>query len=60
MEERPGLRLEIAGTADLELDRAAIWMRKLREQLIAMRQRERGGASPQSEELSSDDESRLV
>jgi hypothetical protein len=60
LEERPGLRLEITGTADPELDRAAIRMRKLREQLIAMRQRERGGASPQSEELSSDDESRLV
>ncbi len=60
LEERPGLRLEIAGTADPELDRAAIRMRKLREQLIAMRQRERGHASPQSEELSSEDESRLV
>jgi hypothetical protein len=60
LEERPGLRLEIAGTADPELDRAAIRMRKLKDQLIAMRQRERGHASPQSEGLSSEDESRLV
>ncbi|MDN5943294.1 MAG: DUF748 domain-containing protein, partial [Nitrospira sp.] len=60
LEERPGLRLDITGTADPELDRAAIRTRKLREQLIAMRQRERGGASLQSDELSSDDESRLV
>lgn len=30
LEERPGLRLEIAGNADPELDRAAIRMRKLR------------------------------
>ncbi|MEK6764233.1 MAG: DUF748 domain-containing protein [Nitrospirota bacterium] len=60
LEERPGLRLDIAGTADPELDRAAIRMRKLKDQLIAMRQREQGHASGQSEELSSGDESRLV
>ena len=60
LEERPGLRLEIAGTSDPALDRAAIRTRKLKDQLIAMRQRERGHASPQSEELSSEDESRLV
>jgi Domain of Unknown Function (DUF748) len=60
LEERPGLRLEIAGTADPELDRAAIRTRKLKDQLIAMRQREQGRGSPKSEELSSDEESRLV
>ncbi len=60
LEERPGLRLDITGTADPVLDRAAIGTRKLKEQLIAMRQRERGHASPKSEDLSSDDESRLV
>ena len=60
LEERPGLRLDITGTADPVLDRAAIGTRKLKEQLIAMRQRERGQASPKSEELSSEDESRLV
>ena len=60
LEERPGLRLDITGTADPALDRQAIGMRKLKEQLIAMRQRERGRALPKLEELSSDDESRLV
>jgi len=60
LEERPGLRLDITGTADPALDRAAIRARKLKEQLIAMRQRERGQSSPKSDELSSEDESRLV
>ena len=60
LEERPGLRIEIAGTADPELDRAAIRTHKLREQLLAMRQRKRGQGSPKSEELSSEDESRLL
>jgi uncharacterized protein involved in outer membrane biogenesis len=60
LEERPGLRLDITGTADPALDRAAIRTRKLKEQLIAMRQRERGQVSSKSEELSSEDESRLV
>ena len=60
LDERPGLRLDITGTADPGLDRQAIGMRKLKEQLITMRQRERGHASLTSEELSSEDESRLV
>ncbi len=60
LEERPGLRLDVIGTADPELDRAAIRARKLKEQLLAMRQHERGQASLKSEELSSDDEARLV
>jgi uncharacterized protein involved in outer membrane biogenesis len=60
LEERPGLRLDIIGTADPALDRQAIGMRKLKEQLIAMRKREKGQTSFKSEELSSKDESRLV
>ena len=60
LEERPGLRLDITGTADPALDRLAIGMRKLKEQLIAMRQREKGQALPKSEVLSSEDETRLV
>ena len=60
LEERPGLRLEITGAADPALDRAAIGTRKLKEQLIAIRQRERGQALAKFEELSSEDESRLV
>ena len=60
LDERPGLRLDITGTADPMLDRQAIGMHKLKEQLISMRQRERGHASLKSEELSTEDESRLV
>lgn len=60
LEERPGLRLDITGTSDPALDRQAIGMRKLKEQLIAMRQREKGQTSLRSEELSSKDELRLV
>ena len=60
LEERPGLRLDITGTADPARDRPAIGLRKLKEQLIAMRQLERGQASLKPEELSSEDELRLV
>ena len=60
LEKRPGLRLDITGTADPTLDRAAIGTRKLMERLIAMKQRERGQASPKLEKLSSEDESILV
>jgi hypothetical protein len=60
LEERPGLRLAVTGTADPILDRAAIRTRKLKEQLLAMRQREGGHAFPKSEGLPSEDESRLV
>jgi len=58
--ERPALRLDIAGTADPELDRAAIAKRKLREELLAMRQRERGQGAANGEPLSPEDEARLV
>jgi outer membrane protein OmpA-like peptidoglycan-associated protein len=60
LEERPGLRLDITGTADPARDRLAIGLRKLSERLIALRQREWGQASLKSEELSSEDELRLV
>lgn len=60
LEERPGLRLDITGTSDPTLDRAAIGLRKLKVLLSAMRQRERRQASSKSEELSSEDEARLV
>jgi outer membrane protein OmpA-like peptidoglycan-associated protein len=60
LEERPGLRLDITGTADATLDRDALRATKLTEQLRAMRQRERGKASTKDEALSIDDERRLV
>jgi hypothetical protein len=60
LEERPGLRLDITGTADATLDRDALRANKLTEQLRAMRQRERGKASTKDEALSIDDERRFV
>ncbi len=60
LEERPGLKLDITGTADPARDREALRANKLNEQLRAMRQRERGKASAKDEPLSIDDEQRLV
>lgn len=60
LEERPGLRLDITGTADPARDREALRAIKLNEQLRAMRQRERGTAAANDEPLSIDDEQRLV
>lgn len=60
LDERAGLRLDITGTSDSTLDRAALQTAKLREQLFAMR----GGAGKKSndepEPLSPKDEQRLV
>ncbi|HXV67332.1 MAG TPA: DUF748 domain-containing protein [Nitrospira sp.] len=60
LDERQGLRLDVAGTADAMLDGDAIRTRKLHEQLLAMKQQERGKAKPEQEELSPEDEQRLV
>ncbi|MDE3220929.1 MAG: DUF748 domain-containing protein [Nitrospirota bacterium] len=60
LEERPGLRLDITGTADSARDREALRANKLNEQLRAMRQRERGTDASKDEPLSIDDEQRLV
>ena len=60
LEERPGLRLDITGTADATLDRDALRSTKLTEHLRAMRQRERGKTATNDEALSLDDERRLV
>jgi hypothetical protein len=59
LNERAGLRLDIKGTADAVLDRAALRMRKLNEQLLAMRRQE-FGSSGKEQELSAEDEQRLV
>ena len=56
LEERAGLRLDIKGTTDSTLDRAALQAMKLRAQLFAMQ----GGANPDQEELSPKVEQRLV
>ena len=58
--ERQGLRLEVTGTADVTLDRDALRLRKLRDQLLALKQQEGGKAKPEPEELSAEDEQRLV
>lgn len=56
LEERVGLRLDIKGTTDSTLDRAALQAMKLRAQLFAMQ----GGANTDQEELSPKVEQRLV
>ena len=64
--ERPGLRLEIAGSADSNLDRQAMANAKLRQQLQQAKMREVQAAtsdgSKQMDEvdLDSEDESRLI
>jgi hypothetical protein len=60
LDERPGLRLDIRGTADPMLDQAAIRSRKLKDLLLAERDRERGQEQPMQENLSLEDEQRLV
>jgi len=56
LEERTGLRLDIKGTTDSTLDRAALQAIKLRTQLFAMQ----GGANQGQEELSPKVEQQLV
>ena len=60
LEERPGLRLDITGTADPTRDREALKANKLNEQLQTMRQQERGKAAVKDDPLSIEDEQRLV
>ena len=59
LEERGGLRLDITGTTDAVLDRAAVKMRKLKDKLVTIVRRERG-KPVEKEELSAEDEQRLV
>ncbi len=56
LDERAGLRLDITGTFDPTRDGAALRAMKLREQLFALR----GGAKSNQEELSPQEEQRLV
>jgi hypothetical protein len=60
LEERPGLSLDITGTADAALDRDALRATKLTGQLHAMQQHERGKAATKDEVLSLEEERRLV
>lgn len=57
--ERVGLLLDIKGTFDAVLDREAVRARKLKERLLAMKRQE-FGSTGKEEELSPEDEQRLV
>lgn len=57
--ERAGLRLDIKGTADAVLDRAALRSRKLTDRLMAMKRQE-FRITKHQETLSPEDEQRLV
>ena len=48
LEERPGLRLEITGTADLTRDRQAMALQKLQE-LLRSRWRQENGGTPEAD-----------
>jgi hypothetical protein len=60
LDERAGLRLEIKGTFDATLDRAALQTMKLRDQLLEMSGKPRGAAGSDPDMLSPKDEQRLV
>ncbi|MCP9461658.1 MAG: DUF748 domain-containing protein [Nitrospira sp.] len=59
LNERTGLMLDIKGTFDSVADREAVRARKLRERLLAMKRQE-FGSTGKEEELSPEDEQRLV
>ena len=60
LEERPSLRLEIAGTADSVRDRQALNRMKLQADIQVMWQRERGKPSAKGEPVPTDDEQRFI
>jgi len=57
LDERAGLRLDVKGTFDTTLDRAALQARKLHEQLLEMSGKSRGATG---DTLSPRDEQRLI
>jgi hypothetical protein len=60
LDERAGLRLDIKGTSDSTLDRAALQKMKLRDQLFEIKGIPRGGAHTDQVQLSPGDEQRLM
>lgn len=61
LEERPSLRLDIAGAADPVRDRRALGLQKLMAEVQARWRRERGRSSAVSEEsIPAEDEQRLI
>lgn len=60
LEERSGLRLEIKGTFDGALDRAALQRMKLRDQLFEMSGKPRSETHSEQDGLSAKEEQRLI
>lgn len=60
LDERAGLRLDIKGTSDSTLDRAALQRMKLQAHLFEMKGIPRGGAHTDQVRLSPGDEQRLI
>ena len=60
LDERAGLRLDVKGTFDATLDRAALQTMKLRDQLFEMSGKPRSATGSNSDVLSPKDEQRLV
>lgn len=60
LDERQGLRLDVAGTADAKLDRDAFRVRKLDAQLMALKRTKAGKDKEEPEELSPEEELKLV
>ncbi len=60
LDERAGLRLDIKGTFDATLDRAALQTMKLRDQLFEMSGKPHGAGGSDPDMLSPKDEQRLV
>lgn len=58
--ERPGLRLEITGTADPVRDRQALGLQKLSAELSARWNRDRGKPPTNAEPIPPDEEKRLI
>lgn len=58
LEERPGLRLEVTGTADPDRDRTALKLEVLKSQLLARWQKDKEG--PNVPEMSKADEERIL
>jgi uncharacterized protein involved in outer membrane biogenesis len=59
LEERPGLRLEITGTADPARDRQAVALQKFHEQLES-KWRQKNGSSTQAVDIPTQEEERLI
>jgi hypothetical protein len=60
LEERPSLRLDIAGTADPVRDRQALSLQKLMAEVQTRWRRERGKPAATEDSIPADDEQRLI